>query len=628
MVDQTASEIQTIGTNEYFCDLAALTSVGDLFIDVAAVSGVDTVLQAVTDPNCSTDLLLEPNFPVGPQAPVLEDIFLELLPEPPNLTASRPLLSDIVVPDPLTLVFPQAPDLEDVVIASAPDYVFPDVPTFEDLQIPDSVTISLPEFTDELRDIPTFDDVSLIWNDMLYSSAVLTSLTNRLVGEVRDNGTGIEASVQADIWERARKRQEVVYGGLRGRIESITKSRGFKVPANTIKHFTDRAMQTLLVRRADVEREVEINIEQLKQKNFRAMMANTIKLESKQIDLYSRRQARELKAKTEALKLVIQLFNARVSLYDADAKAFAVKVEIFRTLIAAELAKLEVFKVDIERLKSLSQLNESKARLFEARIQGVNSVVSVFNSQVEAARVQAEANSARISVFKTEIGAFESKIDANAQEFEVFTSRVKAEGSKVQGFLADVSAFNSESLAYKNLVDAELKGYSLERTQAQDIPLDLLKINTEVFKTFVEAEAEKLDADTAAIAAKVDCYKAYTAALIDCDDVKVEVAAARASVAGGRSAISAKSALSTARNTVAASNIQEANVRFRGQIDGQRAAAIAGQTSFSDNTLTNTSNTTGSSTNTTRTDSFSNDNRTTSTLNKSTTDTHIFSDKV
>jgi hypothetical protein len=616
------------GAGAYFCDLAAVTVVPVTAADVDSVAGDNTVIAAAGDPGCGLSPSLETNFPVGPQAPDISGVSLESLPEPPALDAVRPSISNIAIPDPLSLTFPQAPDLQDTAAITAPDYVLPATPSFDELQIPDTVVLNLPEFTDELRDLPSFGDVEIIWNDAIYESTILDTVNSKLIDEIQNSRIGIPDAVQASLWQRARERQEAMYAGVVSRVKEITESRGLSLPGATLNLVTNRALQTLQNRRADLERDVELQVEELKQKNYRTSMANAVKLESKLVSAYSSRMARELKAKVETLKTTIKVFNAEVSLYDADAKAFAVKVEVFRTLIQAELAKLEVFRTDLARLKSLASLNESKARLYEAQVQGVITVVDVFKSQVAAAKLQAEANASRVDVFKTEIKAFEARVLANAQEFEVFKSRVQAEAAKVQGYLSETRAFGSEASAYKNLVDAKIRGYELQAKQTQEIPLELLKINTEVYKSFVEAEAEKLKAATAAIKSKVECYKAHADSVIGTDRVKVEIANTRADVAAAEADLASTSALISARNVVASAGIQEADIRFRGQISGQRAAALAGQESCSENIILSNTQSTSVSRNKTTTDAKSEDSRSNDTVNESTTNTHIFSQKI
>jgi hypothetical protein len=623
------AEILSQGVEEYFCDLAfAVSNIDTDIFDSPVVTVGDVALFSPPDVEPFCEASITSSFPGGPTEPSLGVVSDVILPEPPVLVASRPSMSNIPVPDPLDVVLPADPTLVDVAVVSTPDFILPDVPTIESLTIPDAPAINLPAFSESVRELPDLPSVEIAWNEMAYSSTLLTTVINELVDSIANNTTGVDSIVEAGVWERNRVRQEEMFSLLTNKVREIAASRGIQVPDAVINQYAVIEHQKLLTMRSSQTRDVLIEIERLKQTNFRTSTETALRFEQSRITLHSQEQARLLKSKKAALDLVVRLFNAEVDLYDADARAFEAKVTLFKALVAVELSRLDIFKAELESQRAVAQLNTSKVQLYNAQIQGIRTKVDVFKSQVEAAKSISAVNELRVQTFANQISGFEAKVDANALEFSAYASRVSAEANKLRAYKSDVRAFKSEVSAYKTVVDAELKVHESDVLQNQTFPLDLLKTRTDVFKSLVDAEASRISVDVSTIAAKVDCYKAKTGVVSGHNGIAVEVARAKAQSATSRAALSSQSALAAARTQVSRATIEEANIRFSGQIEGQLAAARISATTFSANRSTTQAESITDATSISTNSSKNTDNRTVSTLNKSTKDTHIFSDKL
>jgi hypothetical protein len=532
---------------------------------------------------------LTPTFPVAPTRPELGDVTPLSIGTVPDFNVTRPMLSSITIPDIVRPSLPAEPGLSVIEIPVAPDFTLPPVPTIRSLDLPTAPTLNLPSFDATAPTLPDAPDATFDWVNADLTTQLSQDIETRLLEFVENDSTGVVIDVQDAIWNRARSRQDELYNSMVSRVTQVVKSRGLKVPQAVVIDFAQRALHARMMKEQSLDREVKIEIARLKQENFRAAVDAILKFESMRIDNHAKYQQRELEGRAAAVELAVKLFNAEVSLYEVDAQVFRVRAEIFMVQLEAELAKLEVYRAELEALQVVSKLNESQVKVYLGRLEGINAQVEVFRAQVEAAKAQAEVNTARLDVFKGRLEAYKATVEADDIAQQAYGAQVAAEGLKVDAYVAEAQAYRAQGDAYGAVVRAQIAQLEADVNVNALFPAEVLAAEVDAFVSVIAAEAAQIAADTAAIAAHVDVESVRLDALGDIAGLAAKGEMISADVDLLCSSITAQSILARARTIVAASNIQQANERQKGQIDGQLAAAEISKHSISNNNSTSES---------------------------------------
>lgn len=582
------------------------------------------ITSEVTLPDVSDSIqCLTATFPVAPASPTLGTISDISVPAAPEFGATRPVLSSIPIPDVVQVTLPSGPELSVVEAPVAPDFVLPPVPTVSDFSLPTAPQIAIPTFDKVAPTLPDTPNTTFEWTNADLITQLSQDIETRLEEFVGNDSTGVVIEVQDEIWQRDRLREDALYTGLVDRVGHIAKSRGLKVPPVVLADFAKRALNERQHKSQTVERDVLIEIANLKQTNFKAAVENILKFEALRIDNHNKFQQRELDGRVAAVDLAVKLFNAEVALYEADAQIFGIKAEIFKVQLEAELAKLEVYRAELESLQVVSALNESLVKVYVGQLEGVKAQVEVFKAQIEAAEVLSEVNTSKVEVFRGNLEAFKTQVEADTTAQQIYASRVSAEGLRVDAYVAETKAFRAEGEAYESVVKAKVAELEADVNIKALFPAEILNAEVAAFVSVVEAEAAQIAATTAAIASQVQVESVRLDAVGDVAGLTAKAEIISADIDLLCSSIDAQAILAEARTFVASSNIQQANERQAGQIEGQLAAAtiskdsISNNDSFSISTSTSTSDT--KSTNT----SHTSDSRSIESFTEAFTDTLI-----
>jgi hypothetical protein len=545
-------------------------------------------LQITPPPTLDGDLV--PNFPAAPVEPYLESVSALEVDGAPVLTATSPTLAAIDLPDPLAAVLPELGAVTDVVIPETPTFTLPDVPTLFGLDIPEAPTIELPIFDDTMMDRPQAPDVTFAWSEAAYASTLLTAMNDRLITFVQGASTGLTPEVEQAIWSRARARENA--NTLRGfdEIRRAVAQRGFAVPPGSMQVALQRAVQDAIEKDSSLSRDVMVKQAELEQENFRFAFTTALGLESKLIDLSNQVVQRAYEAAKYALAVQIDLLNAKVALYNADAQAFVAKANVFKVRLEAALAALDVYKAELEGQKLVGELNLQLVQVYKARLDGVLAAVEIYKTRVAAAQAQAEVNRNVIEGFKAEVQAYGEVVKAKALEYESYATQVKAQATQAEIYATQVAAHKSQAEAYASLVNAKVASKTFEVRMAQEIPLQLFERRVAAYGETVRAEASRLKAFVDIFDAEIKGYSASIDGAAKTLSAQASLAQARATAAAAQAQVSVAQIRAAADQVIANAEITSANLRAQGQVSGMLAAAAMAQ--FNTNTSMSTSHST------------------------------------
>lgn len=503
---QRRAEDSRIQANEFLeriADFAANFKINQTNVTLDPVSSVGPVFNTPTvpqDPNLAISL---PALPADFVPANINDLDLSDLGAIPTFTETPPTINPIAQPNPLTDTFNKtAPVIStDFPFPDSPTIVLPDVPTFQSLSIPTSPTVTLPVFDQVL---PTDDDVIVPGNTFAfvenpYSSTLLDAVVAELLDRISNGGTGLPVSVEQQIWDRARSREDAGAKRSREELLSTAANSGFSRPSGATLAALDELEQATQNKIADLSREVAIEQARLEQENLRFAIQNTISLEQVLIQNHNNVQERAFQVQRFTQEVAIDIFNAAVSRFNVRLQAFQAFAAAFESQVRAELSKIEIFKAEIDAQRLINDINQTDVNLYLGLLQGIQSQVDIFKAQVDAVSSQLQAEGLKIQNFKTEVDAFGSIVAAKRDEFAAFETATRAELAKSELFDSQVRAFVSRIQAYSESVGAKRAIVDV------DIAREELRLRQHLSK--LDTFSKTVDAEVSAFQAGVEVYR-------------------------------------------------------------------------------------------------------------------------
>ncbi len=577
VVEGVLADAKTFATDAETRALAAVEALSQFNVDLPLINAPDIPIptlelpQLGEAPQAPDDLT--PAFPLAPDAPTLGDLGALDLGAPPDLSATAPLLADIALPVPLAASLPAVPALTEVDVPAAPDTVLPQVPTLLGLNLPAAPSLNLPSFSATLGDAPLAPDVTFAWGEANYATSLLARMNERLLALVSGMSTGLDPDVEQAIWDRSRERERANAQRGIADIRDGYAARGYLLPPGAMQIALQRATEDAITKDSSLSREVMIKQAELEQSNFQFAFSRAIDLETQLISLFNNVQNRALDAAKYEVQAAVDVFEARVSLYNADVNAFRARADVFKTQLEGELARLEIYKTELEAQRLIGQLNQQSVEVYRAQLQGVQTVVDIYRTRVAAAQAIAEMQRVKIAAYGEQVRAYGEQVRAKAVEYEGYSTQVRAQATRVEMFGTQVQAYGRQVDAYGTLVKAKLDEQTLEFKRLQEFPLEVYKARLEAFRTSVQAETERIKGLVDIFGSRVQAYGEGERAKAAISGAGADVVKAQADAYAQQARVSIEAADNNLRALQTAHETVQTSLRAAGQIAGQLAAA-------------------------------------------------------
>ena len=402
-------------------------------------------------------------LPDSPPDPVLEEVSVDSV-DVPSFDVVSPT---ITIPDAPSVDWPSDPgEAPSIVYPDLPtkaSYDLPDVPTIEDIVIPTAPETEIPSFEGELP----VDDVDLpqsifIYDETVYDSALRTAVSNKLLEDVQNGGTGLAVDVEAAIWERARARLELEKERKYDEVEDHFSARGFNIPQGALSSALMEVIKENA--RADEQINYEIMIEQarLAQTNTHFTLTSAIQQEANIMAFVGGVAGRALDAAKYSQEAAIAIFNASVAKYNQKLMAYQTCAAVYESRIRAAGLVLENYKAKLEGVKIVAEVQGLYVDIYKAQVSAVETLVSLYKTEMEAARIQGDIERIKLDAFRSKIEAYNAKLQAITSRYNAYQAHIAGEGAKaavydtqVRGYLGRVEGVKAE--ASINIAEATAK---------------------------------------------------------------------------------------------------------------------------------------------------------------------------
>lgn len=580
----TLSREQVTRSNEYLERLADL--VGGLTLPVInPVFPTPTVppsLLTVPVPTLDDVTWVDPPFPEGLTDTLDVD---DLIPAaftgvaPEMNYGTIPEIPDINIPDvPGVDTDVDFPTLAPIVLPSAPALMTVSIAAFDGITIP-TFDEDVPEANIPLPDIVPYTPGSM------YTSALLTTVSTYLTNWIVNGGTGINPTVEENIWNRGRERE---YRQKQTAIDELEKleALGFALPPGQWLDGRIKIETELGYNAGMVSREVMIEAAKLEQANAQFALREASQLEGRLVDAYNAYEQRKLEAARYATTAAVDVYNARVRIFATFLEAFRARVTAFEARIRGELAKVEAYKAAVDAEQAKAQVNIALVQTYKTQIEASLVSVEVFKAQVGAVQSRLDIERLKIQVYGEQIKGYTAQIGAATARVDAFKSVVSAETSKQEAFRSQVQAYSAQVQAQVQSVQARIEAFK-GKIAAKQAEYDGYKAN-------VQGQVARAQSIAAKNSSIVDGYKAEVSMVTSYNEVLTKQWEATINIAARYAEIAVSAAKANADLYLAARQAAIEASKVAAQVSAQLAASALNAVSFSNSVSLSHSNSSSS----------------------------------
>jgi hypothetical protein len=511
-INSTVSEYS--GKLQLALDELATIQVADVAApaDLPAATTAEPVFD-LSDPPAYADSTL--TMPTVPTAIDIDSLLSDLDIADMDALPDAPATVTLTLPDAPSMGTHTAPSRPDVDTAlsypASPDLAMPTMDTLSAITLPDFVYPEFPDFTDQPPVAAlTVPEPFINWAEPQYQSEMLDALQAQ-VREMMAGSTGMPRAVEDALFARARERDSAETNRAVQEAVDTFASRGFSMPPGMLAKQINVVREQGRLKAAETNRDILTQAAQWQIDAIRFAVQQGLALEQLTTNLYSNMVGRLFEVAKYQAESQLNVFNAQVSLFNAQSQAFANLVQVYKTKVDAANAKLQAYKTAIDAQVAIGQLNAQKVDIYKARLGAVQTSVDLFRAQMEAVKVRADVIATQFQVYRTEVDAYAQEIGAEKLKFDAYSAQVQGETAKANLLDAQARVYATTIQGLSSKADIRAKGAQLRmdaaKTRVQKYLADL-----DAYKAEMQASLQQVQYGVQVFQAKVEAWKATATA--------------------------------------------------------------------------------------------------------------------
>jgi hypothetical protein len=427
-------------------------------------------------------------FPDAPVSPLIT------IPEAPGMaTIDVPLRPDIdatvVIPDDPVIAMP---NMDDLLQLNLPKFSYPVLPTFD-------------EVAPDVRDI-TVPNVFINWAEPVYASEVLDDLRLK-IKELMAGGTGLPPAIEEALFARTRERDNAETERAVQEAVDTWGARNFSMPPGMLTKAVSVIREQGRLKAAELNRDILVQAATWEIENLRFAVQQGMALEQLTQNLYENMAKRLFEVARFAAESLINVFNARISLFNAQNAAFATLSQVYRTKLDGAISELTAYKTAVDGQVALGQINQQRVEVYKARLDAVLANVEVYKGLMQGASIRADTIKTQFDAYRADVEAYAEQINAEKLKFDAYESRIKGEGTKADVLDSQARAYASTIQGLSNKADIKVKGVQVKLDAAQT-KISKFTADIEAYKATIQASLSQLQYVTTAFQAEVDAWQA------------------------------------------------------------------------------------------------------------------------
>jgi hypothetical protein len=418
---------------------------------IADITAYGVVAQA--DAHTAMDVLSDMDFPI-PSSLIIGYTPLRIIdPDVPAYPSALNLDTAPVIAALAKVDRPDKPTIDAVTLGTLLSITLPNIPSVE---FP-SLSIEAPIYS-----ITAPTNWDFVVEDILISDdPMVAAAITRLSSNISSGGTGLSASVEADIWDRDKERGEQQLEDSTDKMAVMWAKKGFSLPDGMLAHSLAELQKEYMNKSLDRSREIAVKQAELEQSNLFKSLELSVSLAFKLIesnihyaDLVFRGQEATAKFANEYIELQIKTYASLLDAYKTTA-------QVHETMVRAEMAKVDLYKAQLEGQKLIGDINEQTVKVYVEQIRATVVLMDRYKTEVDAMVAELGVEKAKVEVNKLQMDAWAKKADATIARFGGEVDLYKA-ASQVSISVAELQTKAGEANLRATLAANELALKNLE----------------------------------------------------------------------------------------------------------------------------------------------------------------------
>lgn len=389
----------------------------------------------------------------------------------------------------------------------SPDFVLPPVPSLAQLTIPQLPPLTVPAFT---ATAPAFDvpipAENFSFSPQAYADSLLDQTKSTLSSMMNGDFILPAAAINA-IRARAHTAAFAEEGRLVDQAYNEISARGFNEPNGLLNERVKVARDAALKSRSESNRDIYIQDQTVAVENLRTAIQGGIQLEGQLIQLHVSETQLQFDAAKFALDVAMQIFQARIAVYNAQLQAYIADAGVYRDRIAALQAQAQAYLATMEGVRAQGELNMQQVALYNAQLQGIRTMVEVYQSQVGAAEVTARTNLTLVQAYAAKVQAFGAEVSAQNTQWMGYKTQVDAQLGAAQFYQTSVNAYGERVRAWATGEGNAQNATRLKLEQGK-MSLDTWRSRLELFESQLKTELARVQTVAQSFSSEVEVYKA------------------------------------------------------------------------------------------------------------------------
>lgn len=433
----------------------------------------------------------------------------------PNPGEWTPPISNLQIPAPPAPIdtsgVPTRPALIDVTLPPEPAYQVPQIDPLLAINIPTPPVLEFPEYTDTTVVFQgTTVNTILGWVEPTYQPLMQTELVTTIRAMLQGDFV-MPAIVEAMLFDRERSREDQAALTATQQAFDTWAGRGFGMPPGMLVEQVNVIQQGNQLQANERARDILTKSADWEIENLRSAIGQGIQYETTLIGQFNNVAQRAFDAAKARLEADVQMFQAYVSLYNAQQNARQIEIAIVNARIQIVQAKLDAWKTYLQGEQIKSQINEVQARIYATKVDALSKIIEIWKTRMDGARILSEINRTRIDAFKSDIDAYAARLNAEKTRFDAYDSQMRGVESQARVIEASARAFAATMEA--NTANANVK------ISAVRGKVEALGIATNQFIALANAERDRIGAQATAVQARASAFSA------DCSRYSAEIGA-------------------------------------------------------------------------------------------------------
>ena len=426
------------------------------------------------------------------------------IPGTPVLKTVNTIGSPTALATPKAIVIPTKPTFNTPTPFTPTTITLPTVPNFQTINF----SVSPPALA------VINNPAGFSYTEGAYNSSIWTDLFGKVLSDIKNGGTGLDATVEADIYARGIARQVTENDRLYQQVIDVQGSSGFNLPTGALASNTAEVLSDISRKNDLLNKEITVQQADLAQKNTHFALTIGADLEKMLREFFIQQQNRTLDASKALAQSGVDIFNVLVSKANLDLENYKSEAVVYELRIKAEAEKADQYKAQIEGSKVEATVQGLQVDVYSKQVEVVGVLAKLYSTEMESAKIQVDVQRTQIDNFRSTVEAYALNLNAEKIKVDTYAEEVNLENVKADTYGKDVQAFAAQVSVEQAKINTGIENKKLKLQNNANL-IDEYKASLAAYESEISAELKKAGLDTDQFLKQVSSYNAvadlYTA---------------------------------------------------------------------------------------------------------------------